>query len=62
MHFIVSCLAQGDVGFRGLPGLPGPPGEGVQGPPVRKTETQLFIIKKIKCDLLIFDLIHLFKG
>lgn len=43
MHFTISCLAQGDVGFRGLPGLPGPPGEGVQGPPVRKTETQLFI-------------------
>lgn len=33
--FILSCLFQGDIGFRGLPGLPGPPGEGLQGPLVR---------------------------
>ena len=35
VYFIMLCLLQGDIGFRGLPGLPGPPGEGLQGPPVR---------------------------
>lgn len=36
----ISCLFQGDIGFRGLPGLPGPPGEGLQGPPVRSAGLQ----------------------
>lgn len=43
VHLIISCLFQGDIGFRGLPGLPGPPGEGLQGPPVSK------LIKQTAC-------------